>query len=275
MNKKACVYFMQGWSDIIMSMALINYYRLKYSEITVLMRSDSKELIDFYVRTLDNVKIIYFESDNGRFYGNIVTGPKEFVEIVGNTPSATIIVPNDFEMMFHAEHDKWRKDQYKYYWYQSIKKPTNHFSEAFYVYYDIDFMVRNTYFSIDRDITLEEKRYQEFIKIHGVNYIIYHDDENNHLYGEHHVSTKIDFGEKVNDYKYVNLNRQSKVFFDYIRIIQNAKEIHLVDSIWGVICYQLDAKYGLFKDKKIKVYCKRGHQQLFLSPTKLDNWELL
>ena len=35
--------------------------------------------------------------------------------------------------------------------------------------------------------------------------------------------------------------------FDYIKIIENAQEIHLLDSVWGTLIYQLDAKYNLFK----------------------------
>lgn len=270
--KKACVYFHQGWTDIIMCLALINYYKAKYDEIYVLIRSDAKGILDYYVRTLEGVHIVYIKTDNGRFYGGFQKFDGEQVEYLEN---GSIAIPNGFDIMFHAEHDMYRDDKYKHYWYQPNKKPTRHFSEAFYLYYDIDFSVRVDYFGLDRDLDLEDETYQEFIKNNGKDYIVFHDDEINSQHGSHHISTKIEFVDKIEGVNYINLNKKSKIFFDYIKIIQNAKEIHLVDSIWAAVCYQLDTRYGLFKDKKIKVYCKRGHQQLFSLPVKLENWELI
>ena len=274
MNKKACVYFHQGWTDIIICFALINYYKERYDEITVLIRSDAQEIVDFYVRNMQGVRIVYLRTDNGRFHGNVFNST-----VINQVVYAghDIVIPNDWDIMFHAEHDRWRKDKYAGYWYQpdAFKKPASHFSEMFYTFYDIEHMTRISYFNVDRDLELEEKTYQEFIKEHGENYVIYHDDMENHTHGSHHVSTQIEFNNILPDCKYVNLNKKSKIFFDYIKVIQNAKEVHLVDSIWGTLCYQLDAKYGIFNGKEINLYCKRGHNNLFLYPVKLDNWKLL
>jgi len=273
-NTKACVYFHQGWTDIIMCLGLINYYKSIYQEIFVIIRSDAKILVDFYVRDLSGVHIIYIDTDNGRYYGFIDTNSDgESVEYDGTN----IKVPNNFEIMFHAEHDRYRKDQYRGYWYQpeSNKKPTRHFSEMFYVFYDIDFSNRIDMFTINRDLKLEEDKYLDFIKINGSDYVIYHDDETNHTHGEHHVSTKIDFGNKLDGCSYVNINKASSMFFDYIKILQNAKEIHLVDSIWACLFYQLDAKYGILKDKTVNLYCKRGHENLFTNPVRLENWRII
>ena len=48
--------------------------------------------------------------------------------------------------------------------------------------------------------------------------------------------------------------------------------MHLLDSFWGVFIYLLDAKYKLFKNKKITLYVKRGYYKMFTEPVKLDNW---
>jgi hypothetical protein len=273
-NKKACVYFHQGWTDIIMCFALINYYKSKYDEIYVLIRSDAKALVDFYVRKLYGVNIVYLETDNGRFYGNIITNSIiDYVRYHNNI----VEVPENFDVMFHAEHDIYRKDQYRGYWHQpeANKKITKHFSEMFYTFYDISFTTRITDFSIERDLELENITYLKFVETYGDNYVIYHDDEDNHSHGSHHVSTKIDFKNKIDGCAYVNLNKQSKIFFDHIKILQNAREIHLIDSIWGCLFYQLDAKYGILKNKEINLYCKRGHENLFLYPVTLDNWKMI
>ena len=272
--KKGLIYFHQGWTDIVICMGLINYYDSLYDEITVLIRSDAKDIIDFYVKPLDSVKVIYLSTDNGRFYGEVMTYHSSEVIYEPNGTSGVIKVPDNFELMCHGEHDRLRKDKYVGYWYSHNKKPTKHFSEAFYTYYDIDFNVRVKDFSIVRDMDEEQSVYDSFIKEHGTNYAIYHDDQTNHQSGTHHVSTKLNFT-RTDVITYINLNKRSKNFFDHIKILESAKEIHLVDSVWAAICYQLDVKYGLFKNKSVKIYCERGHYNLFTYPVKLENWELI
>jgi len=273
-NNKGCVYFHQGWTDIIMCMSLINYYKSRYETIYVLIRSDAKELIDYYVSGLENVFIVYLDTDNGRFYGGFNTfSDGNEVTYLNNI----VNIPKDFDLLFHAEHDKYRKDEFKYYWYrpENQKKPAKHFSEMFYIFYDIDFQTRIDYFMVNRNLPLEDITYQRFIEKHGKDYVLYHDDENNHEHGSLHVSTKINFDTILENHTYVNLNKQSRVFFDFIKVIENAKEIHLVDSVWACLLYQLDAKYGIFKNKEINLYCKRGHENLFLYPARLENWKII
>jgi predicted RNase H-like HicB family nuclease len=57
--------------------------------------------------------------------------------------------------------------------------------------------------------------------------------------------------------------------------LENALEIHLLDSVWGAFIYQLDAKYNLFQNKKIFLYAKRGHIRMFKEPIKLKNWIII
>jgi hypothetical protein len=149
-----------------------------------------------------------------------------------------------------------------------------HFMEAFYTAYNINYNVRINNFSINRDMDMENNIYDEFIKKYGVDYIVYHDDEMNHIHGVNSVSTKINFPNIQSKINYINLNKISYTFFDYLTVIQNAKEIHLVDSVWAAFCYQMDAKYGIFSNKPIIVYAKRGHRNLFVTPKLLNNWSI-
>lgn len=273
-NKKACVYFHQGWTDIIMCLPLINYYSDLYEKIFVIIRSDAKNLVDYYTKNLNNVSIVYIDTDNGRFYGVIDTSAAtDQIKYENNQ----ISIPNDYDLMFHAEHDRYRKDSYCGYWYQpdAFKKKTKHFSEMFYVFYDIDFLCRITNFMFERDLELEDQVYDKFVKDNGADYVIYHDDESNHTHGDHHVSTKIAFENKQDGVSYVNVNKASTIFFDHIKVFQNAKEIHLVDSVWACLFYQLDAKYGILKNKTVNLYCKRNHENLFTNPVVLENWRII
>ena len=61
MNKKGILYFHQGWTDIINCLALINYYCNLYEYIYLIIRDDSKELINFYKKNINNLQIFYEE----------------------------------------------------------------------------------------------------------------------------------------------------------------------------------------------------------------------
>ena len=60
-------------------------------------------------------------------------------------------------------------------------------------------------------------------KIYGLKYILIHEDqERNRLIRRNKISD--------NNLPIINLNKISLLFVDYIKIIENAQEIHLIDS---------------------------------------------
>lgn len=243
-NKTGYLYFHQGWADIINQLALIDYYSEKYDKIILLMRNDAKKLIDFYIKNKNNVTPFYIEKDS---------------QIPEN-----ILTDTNGEILFHGIHDRYRKNFLK-----TCNNPNpEHFWENFYICYGIDYETRITYFNLNRDYELEEKKYTEFIEKNGNEYILYHED----VISPISKDLKI---EKDDKFKYVSLSNSTEIFFDYIKILKNAKKIELVDSVWATIVYHLDAKYNLFKDIPIKITCLRNHNNMFLEPKKLDNWTII
>ena len=77
---------------------------------------------------------------------------------------------------------------------------------------------------------------------------------------------------KKEDCTIIQLDHLSDIFFDCIKILEDAKEIHMIDSVWACFIYLIDCKYKLFHDKLIHVYCKRSYFEMFTSPIKLDHW---
>lgn len=282
-NKNGFVYFHQGMTDLVICMGLIDYYRELYKSIKVFLRSDAKEMMDFYIRGKDNVEPVYFNGDDGRYYGTIsktdlVTDSDYFFDQSDLSGCGSLWLNSSYVMLTHAEHDKWREDCHAFYWYRQNKKPAAYFSEAFYTFYDIPYTTRINKFNVNRDLDLEQSVYNQFIKENGTDYILYHDDPNRDatpVKGIPCRSTKINFDSIDENYKYVNLHRKSKIFFDYIKVIENAKELHLVDSVWACLIYQLDCRYELFRNKNINIYCQRGHYNLFSNPIVLPNWRLI
>jgi hypothetical protein len=240
------LYFHQGWTDIINCLGLINYYSEKYNKIYLIIREDSKELIDFYTNNINNLQILYEEKQN------IDQNGIQFVINKYNT-----IDLQNYDFLAIGGHDNIRKDQYQ----NKFHFINNCFVKRFYESYDIPYIERINSFNIARNYQLEEEIYNKFIEANSDKYILYHE-----------VIENYDITKKK-----VNLNQISNVYFDYIKVLENALEIHLLDSSWGALCFLLDSKYKLFKNRNIPIYlyAKRGYTQMFLEPVKLDNWNII
>lgn len=248
-NKSAVLYFHQGFTDIINSLPLIDYYTKKniYDIIYIVIRDDALNILNPYLHNKDisSIKIISLPH---HILNNIdiVKYMEGFLGI-----QATI----EIDYLIHGIHDVLRNDKYRYTF--NMKLSNDFFVKAFYSAYDIDYMTRINDFNINRFIEYENQIYEDFIKENGPDYILTHEIDIKHP-----------------TLKVINLNRKSETFFEYIKVIQNAKEIHLLDSVWAAIIYLLDAKYRLFADKTINVYCNRGYIQMFNEPVVLPNWIL-
>jgi hypothetical protein len=234
------LYFHQGWTDIINCLPLIDYYLENYKKIYLFIREDSKNLIDFYLLNKNNRVIpIYINKSNLDNLNTI----QYFLKNIDNI--------NNYNILYHGCHDRMRIDNYN----NSFSKSGLFFVESFYTPYNINYMTRVTHFNIQRNFDLENNKYDEFVNKYGEKYILQHEIND--------VTSKLQI---------INLNGLSDTFFDCIKILENAQEIHLLDSVWGALIYLLDAKYNLFKNIKIYIYCKRGYNDMYKKPNQLSNW---
>jgi hypothetical protein len=240
--------FHQGWTDIINSLALINWYLQKYTKLYIIIRNDALDLMGYYTRAHSH-NIVYIPTE-----GNIVSciGPIEILKLVN-------INPDNCDFLFHGEFDFFRTDKYTSIYKKNFGKDC--FVKSFYSLYDISPSVRVNLFNWESDTELEEFAYQNFISNHGTDYILYH--ECPEVIKENTTS------------KYVSLGGISTYFFDMVKVIQNAKEIHLIDSVWATLIYLLQARYDLFSTIPITVYCKRGYVSMYTEPISLQNWNLI
>ena len=239
------LYFHQGWTDIINSLSLINYYCKIYNKIYLIIRDDSKKLIEFYTNNIQNIQILYEEKKNINING--------FEFIINKYNNINL---QNYDFLGIGYHDNFRNDQYK----NKFTYINGCFVKGFYESYDIPYITRINNFEFIRNYQLEDEIYNNFINKYGNEYILYHEVIEN--YDQNKVI--------------INLNKISNIFFDYIKILENAIEIHLLDSVWGAFIYQLDSKYKLFHNKKIFLYVKRsGHRKMFEEPIKLDHWNIV
>lgn len=242
--------FHQGWTDIVNCLPLINYYTNIFELVYLLIREDSKDLIEYYTSHINNLKILY---------GNYQTGYDDVMECINSHKDT-----QNIRFLFHGLYDNFRIDNYKNRFQQKMELESPFFVEYFYSSYDIDYITRVKDFEFIRDYELENIIYQEFINKNGTRYILYHSDC---------VYQKIT--NYLDNTNYIDLNQISMKFFDYIKVLENSIELHLLDSVWAAIVYLLDTKYKLFCEKKVYVYCLRGYQHMFTNPIKLDNWNII
>jgi hypothetical protein len=247
-----------GWTDVINFLPLLSYYAKDQNLLVYYIISiNFKNVVEYYTRTSKNIRLIIWDPSDSKF-SNIVHDNKLMINILK-------VLNLDFdpsEIKFTSWYDEERYDNYKNAFTKNmaIKNLYHDFVELSYTSYDIDPIERVNSFNLDRDLDLENIKYEEFIKEFGDRYILHHE-----------ISECI----VDSDIKYINLNGRTLTFFDYVKILENAIEIHLLDSVWGAVCYLLDAKYKIFKNKKIFLYAKRGYYKMFVNPLELDNWTII
>lgn len=242
-NKKAVLLFHQGWTDIINCLPLLNYYSKKYVDLTLLIRNEAGPIVNSYLKD-SIIKVDYYNKDDIDFNSSSIIEKYE-----------------GHDKLFHGEWDAYRDDEYK----GRYQASTKFFVEKFYVEYDIPYSVRIDSFTFVRDLQLEEAAYDKFVNRHGEEYALSHEDKQRGC-------ALRDF---ESDWPVINLDGKTDSFFEYIKILQNAKEIHMIDSVWAAFAYQLDTKLRIFNEITIYVHCIRGYQEMFKSPIRLNNWRFI
>lgn len=266
--KKGLIHFHQGWTDVINCIPLINYYSQIYDEILTVNLSQYKNIIDFFIKDLTNVKTIYIEQE---IHDRENAGTLNLIDYLISDYQINI---EEHDILIHGFPDHYRKDMYKSVYPKFFN--TIHFVKGFYEFYGIKYSTRINNFDFKRDTEVENLFYENFVKNNGENYILYHED----------VSRN--FGRSINiakkeGIKYVNLHGVADNVFNYIKILENAKEIHLIDSVWASFCYMVDAKYKIFSNKNIYIYrlinrpggCLPHYLVKELEPVNLKNWNII
>lgn len=237
------LYTHQGWTDIVNCLALINYNAERYKRVYILVREDAKWLILFYIRGLRNVIPIF--------------RPKHDLDFKHWSASVDPAIGSP-ALEFIGHHDKHRQDPFV----GAFSRTPEPFERGFYEAYGIPYSIRISKFKLNRAPEDEAKRFAQYAKTEP--YICVHGNREAGLIPP--VST---------DLPIVDLHESSPAFFDMLKVLMHAKEIHLIDSVWAAICYHIDASEGLLSHVPISVYCYRGYSRMFTEPMRLPNWTIV
>lgn len=234
--KKGILVYYQEWTDLINFLALIDYYLTLYDELVVVLRSDAEGIYEHYLTGKPSVVKKYITYNK-----NVET----FQSILNQYDHA------EYDYLCHGKYDVLRNDEYKNAWGQLCKSLPlkEHFNKLLYTSYGIEHSTRITHFNFVRNKELENRIYDEFIAEHSHDYILYHDNMLN--------DSTISF-ERSDDFTYININGITDKPFSFIKVLMNAKEIHLVDSFWASVCYHIDARYSLLNNVDIYLYPFKG-----------------
>jgi len=255
MSENALLYFHQGWTDIMNCLPMINIFSKKYRILFVLIRKDAWPLMQYYIRGLKNVFPIYSPHLDLNMLGIKVVDVQH-------------LKITKFELMGQLDGSRPLNDPHRNAYQRFERKQLENgrmdvtFERIFYEAYGIPYLDRVDKFFIYRDPDLEETVYNRVVKQKP--YICVHNNPALNLM----VCPDTTLPR-------IELNKASDIFFDYIRVLQHAEEIHLIDSVWGGICYLLDAKFGLFHGKPIYMYCFRDFHRMFTQPVTLSNWTMI
>lgn len=246
----ALLFFHQGWTDIINCLPLITWYSKRYKKLYVLMREDAWMLVQFYIRGTTNVVPIYVPK---QLLGEVSW--RRLVDIEHHKITK-------FELIAHYDSDRPDNDPYKGAYARRNALDDAPFERLFYEAYEIPYIERVNSFVLYRDPIAEEVAYTKLIKREP--YICTHTNPELQLYVKPEEGVDI-----------VELNQSSPMFFDYIRILQHAKAIHVIDSVWAAVCYMIDAKYGLLETVPVYLYCHRDFHRMFTQPVHRPNWTIV
>jgi hypothetical protein len=228
MEKKCIILFHQGWTDIILCIGLVFYNLKYYDEIYLLIRDDSKDMINFIFRNNDNVKTIFIKND----LLNNSNVRKNYIYNIASKYS----ISNDNILLYggcltHCGYGKHNN-------YKSINCNEGS-KDYFYSTYNIDSIECINSFNISRDYTLENNKYEEIISKIGNNYVIVFNDIKRNLFiNNNYIVNK--------ELPTFNLCESSTICFDMIKVINESKEIHILSTFWSLIIYNLQKKYNLF-----------------------------
>ena len=238
--KNGLLHFHQGFTDIINSLALITYFQSKYTQLFLLYEKKNEAILQFYCSQYSNIVLVN-ENEVPLWYMH----QPEFQ-----------IGPNDFNLI--GVHDINRQDEYHNI-FSSAQKISSKFVKNFYEPYGIPYSVRTDMFEIKRNQEMEDDLYAKLIKTKP--YIL------THTVGFEGKLLHLD--PSIESYE---LNNLTSYLFDAIKILEGAQEIHLIDSVWSIICFLLDYKYKLFQHVKITIYCIREYSFFFGT---LPNWTII
>lgn len=227
--KTGIIYHHLGLGDTIICNGIINNYCKKFETLFIFCKPK------FYT----SVKFLY-----------------------RNNPKVNIIPANDSEasIIYNYIHTDYKLLLGFNYLEQVISQYKLNFDEGFYKIAGLNFEKRYSDFILNRDKQREDELYNKLNKLSG-NYIFLHDDPSRNL-----IINRDFIIDKTLPIIKPDINITDNIF-DYCKIIENATEVHVMDSSFKNLCESLT-----FKTEKIYYHTKYLRPNMTKSK---HNWNII
>ena len=229
--------------DNIIINGLIRYYSSIYNNVILVCRNDYFDQLKIMYQDLSNLYLyqIYNETKN-------IIHLYDFINIYVPYNDTIILLFKEKKILFQpmAFHINKYKIINRLIIASNIPYPKWLFPT------DIDYNIRYNKFKINRDLEKENKLYDDLVKIIGESYSIIIDDKSrNFIINENNNDIPI-FRLSPNG----NNNNLDTILdnniFNYIKILENAKEIHTIDSSIVLLIDQLDINVKTYIHRYIR-----------------------
>jgi hypothetical protein len=243
-KNKAVIVHHQGFGDLFTNNSLCHYYAEMYDEIEILTYTESRlKVLEYMYKDYKKIKCsiaplhsVYDGKNsciNCMTYGSSRSCPR------GDIPKCLYIDFSKFKDYDHIKSGCFNNFSQWINFYKNEKLNQSSFSHAFYKFNNLSEKTRIEKFSVSRNLEEEDEKYQNFLQsIGSQKYIVVHEDNNRGL--------GIGLQSSMPVY---NLDKKSSVFLDQIKIIENAEEIHFIDSSYSVLIYFLSFINDKIKNK--------------------------
>lgn len=270
MKNKATITHHQGFGDLFTNNPMCMYYAKKFDELVVLVSTKSRlKVVESMYRDFPNIKCELADLTNN------YNGVESCLNCM--TLGSPNRCPRDGSRCIFIDYDRFRdyenlkigcfNDHRRWSSFLTNKmRSGSSFSHSFYDYANISLENRINLFKISRDDS-EDDLYKSVVSSLGSEYIVVHDDPNRNLL----------IGDLKSDLPKYHLNLKSKNMIDQLKIIEQSKEIHMIDSSYSVLIYFLS-----FSNEKIKQIPKflytlgrRNRDIKIYENPSPDNWRLI
>jgi hypothetical protein len=229
--------------DNIIINGLIRHYSSIYNNVILVCRNDY----------FDQLKIMYQDLSNLYLY-QIHNETKNVIHLYD---FINVYVPYNDEIIFLFKEKKILFQPMAF--HTNKYKLSNKFVIKSNVYYpkllftrDIDYSIRYSKFKINRDLDKENKLYDNLVEIIGESYCIIIDDKSRNFIINNNNNDIPIFRLSPN----ANNNNLDLILddniFNYIKILENAKEIHTIDSSIVLLIDQLDINVKTYIHRYIR-----------------------
>jgi hypothetical protein len=271
MNNNCYIAIHQGIGDLFNSIGIINYYSEKYNNtyVFVLNNTNLNILNAIFINNKKIIPIIpkfinYQDPNYPNTCMNCMTYGSDTGCLRDNSIKCKYINYKNYKGKiikigsfnnYIDNPNEWEK-----YILNNIS-----YAHCFYTYNGLNTNIRLNYFKLFNNKNIQKNIYDNFIKKYGKEYILIHDDHNRELF-----INKNNFLNK--NLPIINLDKISNYYVDYLCVIKNAKEIHLIDSSWSMFIYLLS--YKIIKNIPIFLNKTIRDNNVYKYP-KFNNWNFV